>query len=135
MSKKIAAFLLVLLTPVMLAAHEVTLFPVVHDGTIHLVARYGDPGEYEQIARIKLLTLTASSPDQHMYSLFDSVKASTDELSLQVLLPLADKSANGTWILASTYDNGFFVHKADGPDQLIAAIRSVLKSDEREKNS
>ncbi len=28
-----------------------------------------------------------------------------------------------------------FVHKADGPDQLIAAIRSVLKSDEREENS
>ena len=28
-----------------------------------------------------------------------------------------------------------FVHKADGPDQLIAAIRSVLKPNEREENS
>jgi len=114
MSKRIAVFLLGILMPVMLAAHEVTLFPVIQDRTIHLVVRYGDPGEYEKIATIKLLTLDAASPDQHTYSLFNSVKANTDELGLQALLPLADLSASGTWILTSTYDNGFFVHKADG---------------------
>lgn len=97
-----------------LVAHEVTLFPQAGDHSIQVVARYGDPDHYEEIARIKLMTLDAIDPAQHAYSLLDSAQESGDRLSLLAAAPAAANPAGGVWIFASTYDNGFFVHDAGG---------------------
>jgi nickel transport protein len=94
-------------------AHEVTLFPEVNADSITLAARYGDPGQYEKIYKIKLLSFNAISPDGQTSSILPTVKTDPDELSLISSLHLKD-GAKGTWTFASTYDNGFYVHAADG---------------------
>ena len=94
-------------------AHEVTLFPGVSADSITVAARYGDPGQYEKIYKIRLLSLEAISPDGKTSSILPTVKTEPDELSLISLFHLKG-GAGGTWTFASTYDNGFYVHAADG---------------------
>jgi len=112
--KKISVLVMLLLVASQLCAHEVTLFPSLAGPNLFVAARYGDPGEYEKIAQIKLLTLDAISPLQHRYSLLKSAAESADSLSLRTLLALPADEPEGVWVLASTYDNGFFVHDANG---------------------
>jgi uncharacterized GH25 family protein len=94
-------------------AHEVTLFPVVSADSITVAARYGDPGQYEKIYKIKLLSFNAISPKGVTSSILPTVKTEPDELSLISSLHLKD-GTEGVWTFASTYDNGFYVHAADG---------------------
>jgi len=94
-------------------AHEVTLFPVVSADSITVAARYGDPGQYEKIYKIRLLSLETISPEGETSSILPMVKTEPDELSLISMSHLKG-GAGGTWTLASTYDNGFYVHATDG---------------------
>jgi len=112
--KKNSVLVVLLFVASQLYAHEVTLFPSSAGKNLVITARYGDPGEYEKIAQIKLLTLDAISPLQHRYSLLNSAAESSDFLSLQAHLALPSDEPEGVWVLASTYDNGFFVHDTNG---------------------
>ncbi len=112
--KKNSVLVVLLFVASQLYAHEVTLFPSSAGQNLLITARYGDPGEYEKIAQIKLLTLDAISPLQHRYSLLNAVSESSDFLTLQTQLALPAAEPEGAWVLASTYDNGFFVHDANG---------------------
>jgi len=96
-----------------LYAHEVTLFPEVNADSITVVARYGDPGQYEKIYKIRLLSLEAISPDGETSSILPGVKIEPGELNLITSLQLK-RGAEGTWTFSSTYDNGFYVHASDG---------------------
>jgi uncharacterized GH25 family protein len=111
-------------------AHEVTLFPTLDLNRIHILARYGDPGQYERIERIKLISLDAIIPDQHTVSLTASVQESSDALTLYAELPVPTGEHTGTWILASSYDNGFYIHASDGH-----AIATTLQSYPAAKDS
>jgi nickel transport protein len=95
-------------------AHEVTLFPEQDRDLIRVVARYGDPGQYEKIYRIRLLSLDSIAPDGKISFLMTTARAVSDELSLEALDRLREGSVNGVWTFSSTYDNGFYVHAADG---------------------
>jgi uncharacterized GH25 family protein len=94
-------------------AHEVTLFPEVSADSITVAARYGDPGQYEKIYKIRLLSFNAISPDRETSSILPTVRTEPDELSLISSFHLKG-GAEGIWTFASTYDNGFYVHAADG---------------------
>jgi len=94
-------------------AHEVTLFPEYQSGTVQLTAHYGDPGSYEEITKIKLLSLDQIAPDGSRSSVLASTIASADRKSL-IATSALPALKNGSVIFASHYDNGFFVHAADG---------------------
>jgi uncharacterized GH25 family protein len=94
-------------------AHEVTLFPELSADSITVAARYGDPGQYEKIYKIRLLSFGAISPGGETSSILPTVKTEPDELSLISSFHFKGV-AEGTWTFASTYDNGFYVHASDG---------------------
>jgi uncharacterized GH25 family protein len=95
-------------------AHEVTLFPELSADSIQITARYGDPGQYEKIYKIRLLSFDAFAPNGEVSSLLSAVKPASDELSLTGSLPFLQGKGEGVWVLSSTYDNGFYVHASDG---------------------
>jgi len=94
-------------------AHEVTLFPEVSADSITVAARYGDPGQYEKIYMIRLISFNAISPDGEISSILPTAKTEPDEISLITSLHI-HSGGEGIWTFASTYDNGFYVHAADG---------------------
>src|ERR1019366_1931483 len=69
---------------------------------------------YEQIFTIRLLTLQAIAPDGNVISLLPTAKTVPDQLSLIASLHRAESRNEGIWTFSSTYDNGFYIHTADG---------------------
>jgi hypothetical protein len=95
-------------------AHEVTLFPEQSADSIQITARYGDPGQYEKIYKIRLLSFDVFAPNGEKSSLVSAVKPAPDELSLTGSLSFLKDKGEGIWVFSSTYDNGFYVHASDG---------------------
>lgn len=95
-------------------AHEVTLFPEQSADSIQVTARYGDPGQYEKIYKIRLLSLDVLSPGGDVSSFLPAVKSASDEQSLTGTLSPRKDRGEGVLVLSSTYDNGFYVHASDG---------------------
>jgi len=114
MLRTTVALIVLMAEPLLLGAHEVTLFPQDEAGVLHVTARYGDPEAYEEIARIKLLTLDAIDPLGAHHSLLTVTTPASDGKSLQSAFSLPASLPSGSWILSSHYDNGFFVHDAEG---------------------
>lgn len=109
---RFAVMLQVLLQTRSLVAHDVTLFPELSGHQIRVSLKYGDPGDYEPAFAVKLLELDAFAPDGKKLSFRDGVKA--DGVGLLTTGPNEVKQQDGTWLIASRYDNGFYVHTADG---------------------
>ncbi len=94
-----------------LSAHDIAVFPTVGSDGLRLQVRYGHPGDYQETAAGKLVTLDAWAPDGQRRSLAGRLRA--DGLSL-VTSPVTDATAAGTWVFSVFYDNGFFLRTDDG---------------------
>lgn len=92
-------------------AHDIAVFPSADAVGVRLLVRYGHPGDYQAAAAGKLITLDAISPSGERRSLAGRLRP--DGLTL-VTSPVADLSAQGTWMFTVFYDNGFFLRTADG---------------------
>jgi nickel transport protein len=96
----------------LLAAHDVTLFPSVDGHRITLNIKYGDPGGYEPAVAQKLLDLDAYAPDGMKTSFRYGVQV--EGIGLTTIQDDMEPPLSGTWLFASRYDNGFYVHTVDG---------------------
>jgi len=96
----------------LLTAHDVTLFPSVDGHRITLNIKYGDPGGYEPAVAQKLLDLDAYAPDGIKTSFRDGVQV--EGIGLTTIQDDIEPPPSGTWLFASRYDNGFYVHTVDG---------------------
>lgn len=100
-----------LLAGSVLRAHDIAVFPVFSDGQLQVVVKYGHPGDYGDTIAGKLVELSAYPPSGEHRSLAGRVKVEGTSLASAPLPSAADP---GTWVIASFYDNGFFVRTGDG---------------------
>lgn len=104
-------------------AHDIALYPEVQGRTIRIVARYGHPGDYQPAALNKVLDLDAYDPAGRKVSCVPQLKLE----GLSLVAPLEAKTASGgTWVLATRYDNGFFVKGPDG--RSVATVKTEYPS-------
>jgi uncharacterized GH25 family protein len=100
-------------------AHDVTLFPIPDKESVKLDIFYGDPGDYQPIDKVRMVELSSyDSKGVKIAFVRDVEKVAGDPKKLVTPdLRLGD-FAEGTYVLAGRYDNGFYVH--DGENRAVA---------------
>lgn len=102
--------LITLLLPIgSLLAHDIALFPKMDGNSVIVVAKYGHPGDYQAAALQKMLELDAYAPDGRKISMVKEMK-----LEGSSIIATLEGAGSGTWVMATRYDNGFYVKTAEG---------------------
>src|SRR5262245_44624163 len=89
-----------------LQAHDLAVFPTAAPDGVRLRVRYGHPGDYQDAAPGKLVTLDAIAPSGDRQSFAGRLRP--DGITL-VTSPIPELTAPGTWLFSVFYDNGFFL--------------------------
>lgn len=92
-------------------AHDIAVFPAGGADGVRLTVRYGHPGDYQETAAGKLVSLDAYPPGGERRSYAGRLRP--DGITL-VTPPLTDATAQGTWVFSTFYDNGFFLRTDEG---------------------
>lgn len=108
-------------------AHDITAFPIVQGEKAKLEFRYGDPGDYQPIDKVRFVELSVFDVHGTKISFLrdiagvpgDAKKAATPDLRL------GDWPA-GTYVVSTRYDNGFYIH--DGENRAIATTKEWFPS-------
>jgi nickel transport protein len=95
-------------------AHDITAFPIVQGEKVRLEFRYGDPGDYQPIDKVRFVELSVYDAKATKISFVrdivvppgDPKKAATPDLRL------GDWPA-GTYVVSARYDNGFYIHDSE----------------------
>jgi uncharacterized GH25 family protein len=101
--------------------HDITLWPEQDGKAIKLKMYYGDPGDYQPIDKIRFVDLAVfDSKDVKISFIHDIERGADNKVLSTPTLRLGDWPA-GTYVVASRYDNGFYIH--DGENRAVATTR------------
>lgn len=102
-------------------AHDITIFPLEHEGKVKLDIFYGDPGDYQPIDKLHFVEITVIDAKGVKISfLRDVARAEDTKRAFVPDLRLGDWPS-GTYVVSSRYDNGFFIH--DGENRAFATTK------------
>jgi len=94
-------------------AHDVTLWPEQTGKSVTLGMRYGDPGDYQPIDKIRVVELAVFDSRSVRIGFLRDIERGSDNKTLSTSnLRLGDWPA-GTYVAASRYDNGFYIHDVE----------------------
>lgn len=101
--------------------HDVTLWPEQDGKAVRLTMRFGDPGDYQPIDKVRFVELAVIDSKNVKISFLHDIERGADNKTLNTSnLRLGDWPA-GTYVVESRYDNGFYVH--DTENRAVATTR------------
>ena len=104
------------------SAHDITIYPVQSESKVHLEFRYGDPGGYEPIEKVRFVEVSVFDTTGVKINFTRDVVRAPDDIRKAFTpdLRLGDWPV-GTYVVAGRYDNGFFIH--DNENRAIATTK------------
>ena len=106
-----SATLVLCLSASVALAHDIAIFPIQDNERVRLDIFYGDPGDYQPIARVKFVELTSHDGSGTRISFVRDISVVVDDSTKLVTGNLRlGHFATGTYVISGRYDNGFYVH-------------------------
>lgn len=110
------AFAFVCLMTTSAATHDVWLTTIREgEGTIRALVHYGHPGDRSAPITDKLFEFRVMGDDRHWRSLLTGLQPGVhDDAPILQSMPLPIVTGVGLWLLAASYDNGYWVKTPEG---------------------
>jgi len=102
-------------------SHDVTLWPRQNEKAVKLTMRFGDPGDYQPIERIRFVELAVFDSKGVKISFLRDIDGGADNRTLTTPNLRLGDWPDGTYLAESRYDNGFYIH--DSENRAVATTR------------